>query len=293
MVSLAKKLEGRPFHLVATHCQNQPRESVVAYIKGKGLSASAPNFTVTSFGGHPDVKGNGYVPYYMVFDHHGNLVHHHMCGAYHGGDGMKFIEVVEKHLANAPEIYVGREPYTQVTALAGKISAGKDLATAARSIESRLAAAEPDAAAGELKRLLQALTRYRDRKLAHAERLLASKPAAVVPALKVLGKELTATKLGEPVHKRLKELDGSKGLKAAVKIAKKFTRYRKALDALKCCDGCKRNGLKRFQHGCSGCAGKNAGLTGVLRKKLVKLVDGHEDLPITPTVLTYAEALER
>ena len=36
LVSLAKRLEGRPFHLVATHCQNGKKEDVTAYIAGKG-----------------------------------------------------------------------------------------------------------------------------------------------------------------------------------------------------------------------------------------------------------------
>ena len=81
LVSLAKRLEGRPFHLVAAHNQNDTKENVVAYMKSNGLSDDTTNLTVTSRGRHSKVKGNGYVPYYMVFDHHGDLAHHHMCGA--------------------------------------------------------------------------------------------------------------------------------------------------------------------------------------------------------------------
>ena len=74
-----------PFHLIATDRQRGKREDQVAYLKGLGLTADTPNFTVTSDGGHPAVKGNGYVPYYMIFDHRGRLVRDHMAGAYHGG----------------------------------------------------------------------------------------------------------------------------------------------------------------------------------------------------------------
>ncbi len=110
MVGLAKRLEGKPFHLVASHCQRNPRDEVVAYIKGKGLRPDAPNFTVTSFGRHPKVRGNGYVPYYMVFDRHGKLVREHMCGDYHGGDGLGMIDWVKKLLKETPPVYLGRWP---------------------------------------------------------------------------------------------------------------------------------------------------------------------------------------
>ena len=115
---MARRLEGKPFHLVATHRQRDTKENVVAYVKSKGLSADTPNMTVSSFGGHPKVKGNGYVPYYMVFDHHGDLVHHHMCGDYHGGDGLKMIDLVDQLLADVPAMYLGKQPFTAVKRLA-------------------------------------------------------------------------------------------------------------------------------------------------------------------------------
>jgi len=69
LVSLAKRLEGKPFHLIASHCQNnQTREQVIQYIKQNGLAANTPNVTVCKQGRHPKVKGNGYVPYYVVFN---------------------------------------------------------------------------------------------------------------------------------------------------------------------------------------------------------------------------------
>ena len=48
LVSLARRLEDKPFHLIATHCQNGQREDVVAYIKSKGLESGTPNVTVSS-----------------------------------------------------------------------------------------------------------------------------------------------------------------------------------------------------------------------------------------------------
>ena len=106
LVGLARRLEGKPFHLVASHCQRDTQENVVNYIKSKGLAADTPNVTVTSQGRHPKVKGNGYVPYYMVFDHHGTLIREHMCGDYHGGDGLAMIEWVDKLLADAPDEFL-------------------------------------------------------------------------------------------------------------------------------------------------------------------------------------------
>ena len=137
LVSLAKRLEGKPFHLVASHCQRDTQENVVSYVKSKGLAADTPNVTVTHQGRHPKIKGNGYVPYYAVFDQHGDLVHHHMCGDYHGGDGLKMIEIVDKLLKSVPAIYLGKEPFTAVPKLAKQVGAKKNLAAAIKEIEKR------------------------------------------------------------------------------------------------------------------------------------------------------------
>ena len=73
--------------------------------------------TVTSFGGHPGVKGNGHVPYYMVFDHTGKLRRQHMGGAYHGGDGLEMIEWVDRLLKETPAIWLGNEPFQHLADL--------------------------------------------------------------------------------------------------------------------------------------------------------------------------------
>ena len=111
---------------------------MLAYLAGKGFDPSSSNMTVSSMGGHPKVKGNGYVPYYMVFDHTGKLVRHHMCGDYHGGDGLEMIDWVEKLLKKAPEIYLGAEPFEVHTKLAARVQTGKGLAKSLGEVESLL-----------------------------------------------------------------------------------------------------------------------------------------------------------
>ena len=127
LVGLASRLEGKPFHLVASFCQRGMREETTAYIKGKGLAPDTPNMTVTYQDRHPQVKGNGYVPYYLVFDHTGRMVHRHMCGDYHGGDGLKMIEWVDELLEKAPEIWLGEEEFATHAKLAERIAAKKHL----------------------------------------------------------------------------------------------------------------------------------------------------------------------
>ncbi len=58
LVRLAKRLEGRPFHLLASHCQNGNKEEVVAYLKSKGMGSNPPNITVSSQTRH-DSAGRG------------------------------------------------------------------------------------------------------------------------------------------------------------------------------------------------------------------------------------------
>jgi len=265
LVSLAKRLEGKPFHLLAAHCQQQPREKVVSYIRSQGLSANTSNFTVTSFGGHPKVKGNGYVPYYMVFDQHGKLVHHHMCGGYHGGDGLEMIEWVDKLLKETPDIYLGKEPFTVVPKLAERIGKRKSLASSVKDIEKRLPEASGQEKA-ELDRLHAAVTRYRDRMLARADSLMATDPAQVIPHLTALDKELKGTTF--TVATKLAETRKSADLKRSIAIAKKFAKLQKRIEKL---DPGKRRD-------------KEAG-------KLGPLADEAKRLPIEATIREYFAGL--
>jgi hypothetical protein len=268
LVGLAKRLEGKPFHLLAAHCQNQPREQVVSYIKKQDLAHDTPNLTVTSFGGHPQVKGNGYVPYYMVFDQHGKLAHHHMCGNYHGGDGLKMIEWVDKLLKETPDIYLGPEPYPVLPKLAQKIGFKKGLPAAVKEVEARLGGAARDEKA-ELERLHAAVTRHRDARLARAEGLLATRPPQVLPTLTTLDKELKGTELGRPVKEKLAAMKKSVELKQSVTVYKSYLKTLQRIDKL---DPGKRRSKEIA--------------------KLERLAAENESLPIAATIKEYAEGLK-
>ena len=218
LVGLASRLEGKPFHLIASFCQRGKREDAVAYIRGKGLAADTPNLTVTYQGRHPQVKGNGYVPYYMVFDHTGRMVHHHMCGNYHGGDGLAMIEWVDRLLEKTPALWLGAQPFETHAALAERVAGGNALAKWVAEAES-LQAAEPHA---ELDRILAGVTRYRDRGLQRAESLLAASPKDVLPLLEELADELGETETCKPVRERLASLEAGDVLDRSIAIAKQL-----------------------------------------------------------------------
>jgi hypothetical protein len=270
LVSLAKRLEGKPFHLLAAHCQRDTKENVVGYIKSKGLDAKTPNMTVTSMGGHPKVKGNGYVPYYMVFNQHGDLVQQHMCGDYHGGDGLKMIEVVDKLLKDVPAIYLGKEPFTTVPKLAKQIGAKKKLPAALAEIEKRLAASPGEVEAAELARLKTAVEDYRSRMLAKADALMATDPGEVIPTLSALEKELKGTALAEDVTTKLVAARKSSDLKTSITIAKSYEKAMKALNK-------KKEQTPKARE-------KTAA-------KLEKLIAGKESLPIAATIKQTIEEL--
>ena len=267
LVGLAKRLEGKPFHLVAAHNQRDTKENVVSYIQGQGLAADTPNVTVTSFGRHPKVKGNGYVPYYMVFDQHGDLAHHHMCGAYHGGDGLKMIEWVDKLLKDVDAVYLGKEPFARFDKLARQVGKKKSLPAAINQIERALAGEVDREERAELERLKSAIVDYRDRMLARAEELYAADPTRVEKHLADLAKDVKGTPLAEPVDTKLAEARKSADLRAAVALYKK---YEKAMRRLE-----KQPTPKNRQ--------KTA-------EKLEKLLEGHDSLPVAATIrATIAE----
>ena len=269
MVSMAERLVDKPFHLIASHCQAISNEkSVVAYLKANGMSEFAPNFTVTSNGSHPDVKGNGFVPYYIIFDHTGKLHAHHMCGSYHGGDGWKMIEIVDKLLKDAPAVYLGREPFKKIKPIADKVASGKGIGTATKQIDSKLASDPDDATKAELERLKEVVIRYRDHKLAVIERMEGGQPSQVIPELKKLARKFNGTSLAEPIDKRLEALEGSADHKASIAIEKGFGKIVRAFEKVK---ESKRSDA----------------LIEKTVKKLEKLIEGKEELPIAATVEAY------
>jgi hypothetical protein len=267
---LAKRLEGKPFHLVASHCQRDTRENVVAYVKSKKLEASTPNVTVTSQGRHPKVMGNGFVPYYMVFDQHGDLVHHHMCGDYHGGDGLKMIEIVDKLLKDVPAIYLGKEPFVAVPKLAKQIGKKKNIAAALKEIDRRLAADAGREEKVELERLKAAITDYRDRMLARAEENLAKDPPEVIPGLTALQKDLKGTDLATPVDTKLAEMRKSADLRASIAMWKSYQKTMKRLDKMK---------------------EPTAKARAKAADKLEKLIEGKDSLPVTKTIRASIDQL--
>jgi hypothetical protein len=273
-----------PFHLVATDRQRTPKEDSIAYLRSKGLAENSPNFTVTSNGGHPAVKGNGYVPYYMVFDHRGRLIREHMCGDYHGGDGLEMIEWVEKALKDAPAIYIGEGPYDQVPDLAKQISAKKDLGEAVEGIKVALDSGADGPAREQLEKLQKVLDDYRDAQLKRADDLLATTPSAVVPRLKTLADEFKGSVVGDEIAARAKELKSSRDLKDAISVEKTLAKTMAGLDKLKPCKPCKRKGMKTARSSCPTCKQQNAGAYKSAVKKLTALTEKYPDLPITKTV---------
>jgi len=226
---------------------------------------------VTSFGRHPKIKGNGYVPYYAVFDQHGDLVHHHMCGAYHGGDGLKMIEIVDKLLKSVPAIYLGKAPFNAVPKLAKQVGTKKKLPAAIKEIDRRRAAGPGREERAELDRLMEAIQDYRARMLARADKLLAENPPEVVPALTSLQKDLKGTALVADVDAKLSEARKSADLRASITIWKS---YRKTMKRLEKMDA------------------PSAKSKAKAADKLAKLIEGHEKLPVAATVQAAIEQLK-
>ena len=181
---------------------------------------------------HPGVKGNGYVPYYVVFDHKGDMAYHHMCGPYHGGDGLEMIKWVDKLLEAAPDIYLGEETFEHIDDLADKVRARKGLAGTIKKLEA-LRDGDDGAKKEEARRLLSALGGWRDRQLERAMGLLSSDPAEVVPTLKALSKELAGTELQAPITERLEETAGSDALKRSLALQKAHEKVWKSIRKLK------------------------------------------------------------
>ena len=262
----------------------------MAYIRSKGLAPDSPNVTVSSMGGHPKVKGTGYVPYYMVFDHTGKLAHHHMCGSFHGGDGLKMIEWVDELLAKTPAIYLGDEPFEHEASLAAQVEKKKGLKGALTEIGKQLADAELDAGhRAELERLQAAIVDYRDRMVARAEELMATKPSETLPALKELAKELKGTSIVEPVEARIGELSKSTDLRTALAVEKKLAKIVKGLEKRDPCEACDRKGYESLDASCVACREEARSAIQKALKKLDALIEEAGELPIAAAVRRYAD----
>ena len=284
LVSLAKRLEGRPFHLLASYCQGGTRDETVAYVQKQGLAEDTPNVTVSKQTRHPGVKGNGYVPYYVVFDHKGNMAYHHMCGAYHGGDGLKMIEWVDKLLDAAPDIYLGEESYGAIADLAAKVRKRKGLAATVRKLEALKADEGGGAQQEEATQLLERLGVWRDKQLQRIDGLLTTTPSAVVPELKDFAKELAGTTLQEPIAERLKALQTGDVLKRSLALEKVHAKVWKSVRKLKVPKAAKRQGVETFDPSNAACRAAQPKALAKAASKLEKALEGNDDLPFAQTV---------
>lgn len=231
MASLVKRLQNRPFHLIYGDNQRIGKGKMVEYMKSQGFSDALSNFTLSQFPGHPEVKGNGYVPYYMVFDHTGKLRYEHMCGKYHGGDGMKCIEWVDKLIAQVPAIYFGKVKFTHYRELVKDLETAENLSRDVKKVEAAQDEVEEGSEeAAELERIYAVLIRYRDIELQRVEELRATEPGRILGELKELKSRLKGTKLRKRVSDRYDELSKSDEHKIEKKIADVFQKYKKKLE---------------------------------------------------------------
>jgi len=95
MVSLAKELEGKPVHIIASYCQRGTKDQALASLKKEGWNKDMKNMTVMKFTDFPNAPVE-YVPYYLIFDKKGKLQRNHMAGVFHGGDRDKYQSVVKR-----------------------------------------------------------------------------------------------------------------------------------------------------------------------------------------------------
>ena len=196
LVGLAKELENQAFHLVASHNQSGSEEAAKHEIFQNGLDPLTTNVTVSKQARHPGVKGTGYVPYYLVFDQHGDLAYHHQGGPYHGGDGTAVLDRVRGMLKELPVVYVGKEPFERFEKLASELRKGRKLQRSFATLAAALKVTPEDA---ELARLASAVERHRDRTLARAATRMALDPGAALKELREAAKHFAHTPWSEPL----------------------------------------------------------------------------------------------
>lgn len=159
-----------------------------------GLAVGATNVTATLQARHPKVTGITYVPYYLLFDEHGELVYHHQGGPYHGGDRTAVLDRVRDRVAELPRIYVGKTPYPKHTKLAAQVAEGKRLGSTLARLARALEAAPKDT---ELARLVKAVERYATRETAVWVSQLAISPKKAHKRLQTLASAYRDTPWGE------------------------------------------------------------------------------------------------
>ena len=206
MVGLASELEGKPFHLIASYNQRGSRGVALREIFQNGLGPVTPNVTVTLQSRHPGVRGITYVPYYLVFDHHGVLVYHHQGGPYHGGDRNAVLERVRSMIAEVPAIYVGRTPYSKHQQLAKSIASGENLGPNLTQLAELVAKSPSDT---ELKLLVAAVERHAKVTTRKFERDVALDEKRALGVMESTAKAYRGTPWGAALVARAAKLDRS------------------------------------------------------------------------------------
>jgi hypothetical protein len=273
MIALARRLEGKPFHLLASHCEDiSSRKEVVAYVEANGLSPNTPDFTIVKEGRHPDIHSPGgdlpKYPYYVLFDPSGRAVDQALAGTYFGGDGRAFVQKTEDLVAKAAAVWVGDAPFAVHADLARQVAAAHGLNRVAKRIESLLAAQPEDASRTELERLQGALARWRDQRLAYARALEGTRPCDVLREVKQVDHDLHGTALGAPAAQALKSLSASKRLKDGCAVEKHWRSLVRAYERVK--EG----------H-------RSEAFIQQTVKKTEALVEGRDDLPVVATVRAW------
>lgn len=193
LVGLAGELEGEPFHLVASYNQSGDSRRALHEIFQNGLPVTAGNVSATLSARHPDVTGITYVPYYLVFDQHGELAYHHQGGPYHGGDDTAVLERVRSMIAKLPAVYVGKEPYSSERRLADAISKGTRLGSSLPQLAKAVEARPQDE---ELKRLVEYVEHHAGRALRRFETRAATDPKGAIQELTELARAYEGTPWG-------------------------------------------------------------------------------------------------
>ena len=155
MASLAKELQGERFHLIASHNQSGSAEAALHEIFQNGLDVLADNVTVTKFTNHPGVQGTGYVPYYMVFDEHGQLAYHHQGGPYHGGDGSAVLDRVRGMVKQLPKVILDPQQGGTDHPIAKQLRSDPSFAKGARALAKALQETPSDAHLRGLEEVLE------------------------------------------------------------------------------------------------------------------------------------------
>lgn len=292
MVRLAKEMESKPFHLIASDCQDSKKEDVLLQLKSNGYETDTQNFTITQFGGHEFVKGNGFAPYYILFDHRGKVFYHYKAGGAHGGDGLKFLELTKQLIEDAPIIYTGRKLYVHITALADQVAKKQQLPTAIESIRKRIIdGTESQPVLEELQRLYDRIKKYRDQRLKAIDKMMGTNPDKVLGELKTLQNDFKGTTIADSIEDKMDAMKNSKELKEAIEVQKKWIAIQTKISLLKPCESCKKKASKSMNDSCSSCQKANQEWIQKLAQQMEKDLEGKDHLVITQNAKKFMQQL--